>query len=152
MNVRKAARRFGDAGENLEQRAFASSVSSNDANNLALLDLEGHVFEGPESIGMRRDRGRMAVAVKHRFQAIHDLVTQGIVTGSGRDRILLREVLDANGDVAHNENCEFRIANFEGAKLNLAIPNSTFKVGGLRPFCRFADAGENGQKFARFLK
>ena len=59
---------------------------------------------------------------------------------SRTDLVKLGEVID------------FRIANFEGAKLNLAIPNSTFKVGGLRPFCRFADAGENGQKFARFLK
>jgi len=81
------------------------------------------------------------------------MVAQGVMAIPSRtDLVKLGEVIGFDSEVTHNENCEFRIANFEGAKLNLAIPNSTFKVGGLRPFRRFADAGENGQKFARFLK
>ena len=41
---------FGDAREDLEQRGFAGSVASDDANDLAGLDFEGDVLESPKGI------------------------------------------------------------------------------------------------------
>ena len=42
--------RVGDPGEDLEERALAGTISPDDAEDLAALDLEVDVFEGPEGI------------------------------------------------------------------------------------------------------
>ena len=43
--------RLGDAREDLEQRALAGAVAADDADDLAALDFEGDVTEGPEIFG-----------------------------------------------------------------------------------------------------
>ena len=45
-----AGGRFGDAAEDLQQRALARPVAADDADDLALVDLERDVLEGPEDI------------------------------------------------------------------------------------------------------
>ena len=45
-------RRLGDAAQNLEQRAFSGAVAADDAENLALLDLEAHILERPEFLDL----------------------------------------------------------------------------------------------------
>ena len=48
-SVRAATRPFVcDAAEDLQQRALAGAVATNDAKNFALLDLETHVLKRPE--------------------------------------------------------------------------------------------------------
>ena len=42
--------RIGDPGEDLEEGALAGAVPSDDAENLAALDLEVDVLEGPEGL------------------------------------------------------------------------------------------------------
>ena len=45
----------------------------------------------------------MAVATEERFDAVHQMVTQRVVAVDARtDLVLLREVFNANGDVAHD--------------------------------------------------
>ena len=56
--------RLRDAGEDLQQRAFTSSVAANDAGDLALFDLERDVSQGPKGIVTRRSS---AISRKHRF-------------------------------------------------------------------------------------
>jgi hypothetical protein len=41
-------RRFGDAVEDLEERALAGAVAANDAEDLALLDVEADVLGRPD--------------------------------------------------------------------------------------------------------
>src|SRR5207237_7767573 len=48
VDFRGSARRIGDAGEDLEQRALSCAVAPDDADDLALLDLERDVLERPE--------------------------------------------------------------------------------------------------------
>ena len=43
-----AFRWFGDPAQDLQQGAFASSVSADDPNHLTLFNLEGDIFERPE--------------------------------------------------------------------------------------------------------
>src|SRR6185369_15841941 len=44
VNADPSACGFGNAAENLEQRGFAGAVAPDDADPIALLDLEGHIF------------------------------------------------------------------------------------------------------------
>ena len=53
--------RLGDAREDLQQCALAGAVAADDADHLAALDLEAHILERPELLGlspatMRRPR------------------------------------------------------------------------------------------------
>ena len=48
VDLGAAAGRLGDAREDLEQRDLARAVAADDADDLALLDLEGDVLERPE--------------------------------------------------------------------------------------------------------
>ena len=43
---------LGDAAENLEQRALAGSIASDDANHLALLHLEAYILQRPEFLDL----------------------------------------------------------------------------------------------------
>jgi hypothetical protein len=47
VDFRRSARRFGDAGEDLEERALSGAVAPDDADDLALPDLQRDVFEIP---------------------------------------------------------------------------------------------------------
>jgi hypothetical protein len=55
------ARRLGDPREDFQKRALARAVAADDADDLARLDLEGDVLEGPELVageaGGRRSAG-----------------------------------------------------------------------------------------------
>ena len=44
--------RLGDAAQDLEQRALAGTVAADDADDLALLDLEAHILERPELLDL----------------------------------------------------------------------------------------------------
>src|ERR1700756_2476882 len=46
------SRWFGDAAEDLEQRAFARAVATDDAQDFALLDLEADILERPEFLDL----------------------------------------------------------------------------------------------------
>src|SRR5262249_31751729 len=52
VDFRRSARGIGDAGEDLEQRALSGAVAPDDAGDLALLDLQRDVLEGPELSGL----------------------------------------------------------------------------------------------------
>ena len=65
----------GDAGKNFEEGGFAGAVAADEAKDFAFLDVEGDVFQGPESFvlgaaecGARRfqNAGEM-VAKEHRL-------------------------------------------------------------------------------------
>ena len=44
--------RLGDSAEDLEQRAFASAIAADHAENFPLLDIEANVFERPEFLDL----------------------------------------------------------------------------------------------------
>jgi hypothetical protein len=46
------SRRFGDAAQDLEQRAFARAVAADNSQDLALLDLETDILERPEFLDL----------------------------------------------------------------------------------------------------
>src|ERR1700731_3446410 len=46
------SRRFGDAAQDLEQRAFACAVATDNAEDLASLDLEADILERPEFLDL----------------------------------------------------------------------------------------------------
>src|SRR5246127_1372346 len=46
------SRRFGDAAQDLEQRAFARAVAADNSQDLALLDLETDILERPELLDL----------------------------------------------------------------------------------------------------
>src|SRR6478752_1573926 len=43
-----SCRRLGNSAQNFEQRAFAGSVVTDDADNLTFFDLKVDIFQGPE--------------------------------------------------------------------------------------------------------
>src|SRR5262245_46722724 len=47
-DFRRSARRFGDAGEDLEERALSRAVAPDDTDDLALLDLQRDVLDRPD--------------------------------------------------------------------------------------------------------
>ena len=44
--------RLSDAAQDLEQCTFAGAIATDDAKNLALLDLKAHIFERPEFLDL----------------------------------------------------------------------------------------------------
>jgi hypothetical protein len=48
VNLGKTSRRARDPREDLEQRGLASSIATNQANDLTFLNVEGNVAERPE--------------------------------------------------------------------------------------------------------
>ena len=52
MGTDSAGRRAGDAGKELEQSGFAGTVLADDANDVALLDLEIDVAQRPDVLGV----------------------------------------------------------------------------------------------------
>ena len=51
MELRFPLRGGGDAGEDFQQCRFPGAVAAHDADDVALLDLEAHILEGPEIVG-----------------------------------------------------------------------------------------------------
>ena len=99
----------GDAGEDLEQGALAGAVAADDAEDLALLDLEGDVLEGPDvsvtvvvvfladlqgGIGFAPELGPGTVEVVPQGSRAHRAKT-----------VVLREVFNLNDDITHFSDC-----------------------------------------------
>ena len=51
-SVTRPAGRLGDAAQDLEQRALAGAVAADDAEHLALLDLEADILQRPELLDL----------------------------------------------------------------------------------------------------
>jgi len=82
-----------DARQQFEQRGFARSVSADQADDFALLDLEGNVADGPDEV-----RGRpLAVAAKCAGQN----VAKRTVTLALPDAVALADSFDANDGISH---------------------------------------------------
>jgi len=63
----RSFRRHGDARENLEDRALACAVGSDEPDGCAALDLEAHVAKRPEGVSALRiveERGPRELAVQ----------------------------------------------------------------------------------------
>ena len=83
---------LGHAREDLEQRALARPVATDDADNIALRDLEGDIVE-------RLEHGQLfgLAALQRRGGARDDRLAQGFVAlARGGDLVFLGEVLDAD--------------------------------------------------------
>ena len=93
---------FGDAAQDLQQRAFAGTVTANDAENFALLDLEAHILERPEFLDLiplhhlapTNDIGRLARKVAD--FASDDVAQRRVLVAPprGRNRCPIRYRLD----------------------------------------------------------
>ena len=84
---------FGDAAEDFEQRALARAVAADDADDVALSDVEGHVAQRPERF-LRGAPERMARALEERFRQ------RGRPVAFVGDRVRLGQPADGDGDVA----------------------------------------------------
>jgi hypothetical protein len=89
--------RFGDAAEDLEKRAFAGPVPADDAQNLALLDLEIHILKGPEFFDLTALRHAAAGDVDRTDSEIaqftyHDITQRRIATAALAARRVLYKV------------------------------------------------------------
>jgi len=81
-----------DAGKDLEQGALAGSVASDDADHVALLDVQVHVFQGPEGLPLQ-PLERMADAVSD------GLAQGGVLFLPVDDAVGLSQPPDPDGDV-----------------------------------------------------
>ena len=66
--------RLGDAAQDLEQRALAGAIAADDADDLALLDLEADVLAAPRTPRPRRPerpvaRGTASTALRAKLRA-----------------------------------------------------------------------------------
>ena len=50
MDLREALRRLGDTRQNFQERALASPIPPDDANDFSTLDLKGYIFERPDKV------------------------------------------------------------------------------------------------------
>src|SRR5262245_18662148 len=100
MNFCKSCARLGDAREDLKERTLACAVTTNDADDLTLLDLERDILESPKCTRLARVP---PISMEEGFQIFRDLVTQGVMADSCHpDVVLLRKVLYANCNVSHS--------------------------------------------------
>ena len=115
-----AAGRLGDAGEDLEQRALAGAVAADDADDLAALDLEGDVAQGPDGVLAVGRLGGGKVGTWEGWQAETleggcEGVAQGVVALlRAADAVELAQVFDADGDVTHGLFLEGTQINTDG--------------------------------------
>src|SRR2546422_8558362 len=66
VNISVAFSRFGNAREDLEQRALPRSVAADDADDFAVLYFERNVLQGPDGFGFRF-ADRVAIATGKKF-------------------------------------------------------------------------------------
>ena len=87
MDIGVTFSRFGDAGENLEQRALTRAVASDDANNLTTLHFKRNILQRPKRCRLRT-RGCSIVTVtiherlhgtKRSHRSVVQLLAQGFV-------------------------------------------------------------------------
>ena len=108
--VDAARGRLGDAAEDLQQRALARAVAADDADDLALLDLEGDVLQRPELLDLvALDDGapaghvpRLARQVAHASR--EHVAQRGVafrLRGVVADEVALAEALDGDDDIGH---------------------------------------------------
>src|SRR3954465_12761901 len=94
-DIHAAQRRFGDAGENFQQRALAGAVSADDADYFSALDFERYVFQGPDCglfSATVRDRGvpgSLAQAPERRGYGVGDHIAKRFVGLAFSDLVLL---------------------------------------------------------------
>ena len=79
-----SGRRLGDARQDLEQRALAGAVAADDADDLALLDLERHVLQRPEASGPAGRGVRAARASSRRGRRGREACRGGAAPGRSR--------------------------------------------------------------------
>ena len=105
VHLGAALGRLGDARQDLQQRALARAVAADDAQHLALVQLERHVAQRPD----RRHRSaaanaRALAAAQHaerRDQRGVDRLTHVAVVRTFADAVPLAKIVGANGDVTH---------------------------------------------------
>ena len=92
MDIGVTFSRLGDAGENLQQRALACAVASDDADNFTTLHFKRNILQRPKRCRLRT-RGCSIVAVtihqrlhgtKRRHGGVVQLLAQGLVNAKIR--------------------------------------------------------------------
>src|SRR5215472_6896721 len=104
--------RFGDTAQNFQKGALAGAVAADDAQNVALLDLEADILERPEFLNLASLEHLPAASGRKRLaRKITDLVSDHIsqcriafiALGAGRmrDKVTFRQVFDSNNGFRH---------------------------------------------------
>src|ERR1700687_455223 len=106
VNLGKSGCRACDPREDLEQRSLASSIATNQANDLTFVDVDGNVAERPELLTAAIFAASTVPSEKppgciHR---VRDNVTERDVPRALSDREALPEPLTVNGHFLHRLN------------------------------------------------
>ena len=87
--------RIGDAGENLQERALARPVATDQPDQLASLDLEVDILQRPEVILLIVPAGKLGVLLP----VMADIVPKVTLFTTFGDEVALADTLAADGDV-----------------------------------------------------
>ena len=96
-HVDAAGGRISDPGEDLQQRALAGSIAADEADDLALLDLERHAVQCPFIVSCV-----FFLRAKQFSESSYQDVPNHVLPGFAKP-VTLREIFDNNG-VWHNDN------------------------------------------------
>ena len=88
---------FGDAGKNFEEGTFARSVAANDADDIAIVDIERNVVQRPEGSG----RIFGVTLAERAGERIRKTVTQRAVLAVGPEFVAFAYAFDVDDNVAH---------------------------------------------------
>src|ERR1035437_253204 len=106
-DVYVAIRRLGDAGQHLQQGAFARTVASDDTNDFALADIERNIIKSPNvtavlSVSPAGARKRGAYAPKRRCHHLGNLIAKrGMPLLGISNLVLLGKTSGGNYDLTH---------------------------------------------------
>ena len=92
---------LGDAREDFQQRGLARAVAADDADHIALGDVERHLAQGPEILC--RIPGVAPPAAQKGPCPVCECVAQGVVPGLVGEFVALAEVFDGDDGVGHGQ-------------------------------------------------
>jgi hypothetical protein len=94
--------RFSNPGENLEQRAFPSAVSTNNSDDFTSPDVKRNISQGPKGFSTLMGRSETAKKVKRPGQGGGDVITQGLVPRlDSANMIQLAQIFYFDDVIAH---------------------------------------------------
>jgi hypothetical protein len=97
----RAARRFGDAGQHLQQCALSRSVPTHDTHHFPAAYAEGNVLQGPEVLapGWRVGAAGRCHASPEPACPVRDRVSQGVMAWRPANPVVLGEPAGLDDDV-----------------------------------------------------
>src|ERR1700687_2672274 len=97
-----SVRRMGDLGKNPKERAFPSPVSPDDADHFARLDVERHILQSPNQLGLRYPTRQMPTPAQGRCGGIDESFPERSVPSLPQaDLILLSQVFPPDCRFGH---------------------------------------------------